>query len=76
MALWRHSDKNSAALNNRYPDYVQKRGMISLVNENHVGNKIKELLVYVYSGSFVNNRPKNSRFAAITKHKLFPNTVI
>ena len=27
---------------------------------NHVDNNRKELLVYVHSGSIVNNRPKNS----------------
>ena len=35
-ALWRRSDKNSAALNYRYLDFVQARGLISLVNDNHV----------------------------------------
>ena len=50
-ALWRHSDKNSAAINNRYLNYVQMRGLISLVNDNHVDNNLKEILVYVYFGA-------------------------
>ena len=58
MALWRHSDKNSAAINNRNQDFVQMRGLISLVNDNQVYKSLKEILVYVYYGSIVNNRPK------------------
>ena len=27
------------------------RGLISLVSDNHVGNNLKEILVYVYYGS-------------------------
>ena len=34
-------------------------GYISLVNDNHVDNIHKEILVYVYSGSIVNSQPKN-----------------
>ena len=34
-------------------------GSISLVNDNHVDNNLKEILVYVYSGSIVNNRSQN-----------------
>ena len=37
------------------------RGLISLVNDNHVDNKLKDILVYVYLGSIVNNRPKNGQ---------------
>ena len=44
-ALWRHSDKNSAAINNL--NFVQTQGCISLVNDNHVDSKPKEILVYV-----------------------------
>ena len=58
MELWRHSDKNGAAKNNRYLDFVQMRGLISLVNDNHVDNNFKEILVYIYLGSIVINRPK------------------
>ena len=35
------------------------RGLISLVNDNHIDNNLKEILVYVYLGSIVNNQPKN-----------------
>ena len=54
----RHSDKNSAAINNRDLDFVQTRGLISVVNDSHVDNSLKEILVYVYNGSIVNNRLK------------------
>ena len=57
MALWRHSDKNSAAINNRYLDYIQTRGLILLLNDNHVVNNRKKSLVYVYFGKTVNNGP-------------------
>ena len=59
-ALRRHSDKNSSAVNNRYLDFVQTRGWISLVNDNHVDNNLKEMLAFVYYGSIVNNRPKKT----------------
>ena len=39
-ALWRRSDKNSADINNRYLDFVQTRGLISLVNDNHMDNNL------------------------------------
>ena len=32
--------------------------LISLVNDNHVDNNLRENLVYAYSGSIANNRPK------------------
>ena len=35
--------------------------LISLVNDNHVDNNLKEILVYVYFGSIVNNQPKNEK---------------
>ena len=53
MALWRHSYKNSAAINNRYLDFWQTRALISLVNNNHMDNNLKEILVYVYLCSTV-----------------------
>ena len=53
-ALWRHSDKNSAAINNRFLDFIQTRGLIPLVNDNHVDNNLKEILMYVYFCSIVN----------------------
>ena len=34
------------------------RDLISFVNDNHVDNNLKEILVYVYFGSIVNNQPK------------------
>ena len=49
-SLLRHSDKNSAAINNRCLD--------SLVRDNHVDNNRKENFVYVYFGSIVNDRHK------------------
>ena len=45
-----HRDKNSAAINNRYLHVVQTRGLILSVNNNHVDNKLKEILEYVYLG--------------------------
>ena len=53
----RHSDV-TAAINNRYLDFVQTPGSISLVNDNHVDNNIKEMLVYASFSSIVNNRSK------------------
>ena len=50
IALWRHSDKTSAVINNHYLDL--------LVNDNHVDNNLKEKLVYVYFGSIVNNQAR------------------
>ena len=46
-AIWHHSDKNNAAtrINNHYLDFVQTRGLISLVNDYHVDNNLKEILV-------------------------------
>ena len=38
-------------------------GLISLVNDNHVNNNLKEILVYIYSGSIVNNPPKNRKMS-------------
>ena len=37
--------------------------MISLVNDNHMDNNLKEILVYVYLGSIVNNEPKHDEKA-------------
>ena len=54
MAVWRRSDKNTTAINNRYLDIVQTRSLILLVNDNRVDNNIKEISVYVYFGSIVN----------------------
>ena len=37
--------------------------MITLVNDNHMDNYLKEMLVFVYYGSIVNNQPnkKNNK---------------
>ena len=35
-------------------------GLITLVNDNQVDNYLKEILEFVYYGSFVNNRPKTA----------------
>ena len=58
-ALWRHSDKFSAAINKRYLDFVQASTLISLVHDNHLDNYLKEILAFVYYGSIVKNEPKN-----------------
>ena len=55
-ALWHHSDKNSLTINNRYLEFIIVR-LITLVNDNHVDNYLKEILASVYYGS--NIRPKN-----------------
>ena len=59
--LWRHSDKKSAAINNRYMylDFFLTRGLITVVNDNHVDNYLKEILAFVYYGSIANNQPKS-----------------
>ena len=35
-------------------------GLITLVNDNHVDNYLKEILAFVYYGSIVNNWPKKT----------------
>ena len=35
------------------------RSLISLVNDNHVDNYLKEIIAFVYYGSNVNNRPRS-----------------
>ena len=57
MVLKGHSNKNSAAINNRYLDFVQMRVLFSLANDNRVDSNLKEILVYLYLGSVVNSRP-------------------
>ena len=61
----RHIDKNSAAINKRHLDFIQTRGLISLISDDHVNNSLKESLVDVYYGLFVNNRPKNGFLAIV-----------
>ena len=57
--LTRHSE-NSAAINNRYLSFVQMRGLILLVNDNHVDNNLKEILEYLYLGPNENSRSKTT----------------
>ena len=45
-----------------------KRGLISLVNDIHVDNNFKGILLYLYLGSIVNYRPKNCSTTAIHFH--------
>ena len=40
------------------------RGLISLVNDNHVDSSLKEILVYVYLSSIVKNCPQNRSLCA------------
>ena len=54
------TDNPSAAINNRYLAFVQMRGLISLVNDYHVDNNAKKILVYIDYGSIVNNRRNKS----------------
>ena len=43
-------------MNNRYLDFVQTRGLITVVSDNNVDNNLKEFLVYLYSSTIVHNR--------------------
>ena len=43
----------AARINNRQVDFVQTHSLISVVNDNHVNNNLKEILVYVYFGSII-----------------------
>ena len=45
------------AINNCYLDFVQTHGLISLVNDKHMDNNIKEISMNVYYGLIVNNQP-------------------
>ena len=40
--------------------------LISLVNDNHVANNLKEILVCVYFGSIANNQPKKQYIVTIS----------
>ena len=64
-AFLHHNDKNGATINNRYLDFVQTRGLISLVNDYHVDKDLKEILVHVYFGSIVNNRLKREETGSL-----------
>ena len=50
------TENNTAAINNRYLEFVQSRGRISLVNDNQLDNYVKDILAFTYYG--VKNRPK------------------
>ena len=61
-ALWRHSDKKSAAANKRYRAvWFQWSTIITW-------NNLKETWVHVYFGSIVNNRPKKLYCGEIRGH--------
>ena len=53
------------SLCNSPQDFVQTRGLISLVNDNHVYNNIKEILVYAYLGSTVNNPSRKHAYITL-----------
>ena len=38
-------------------------GLISLVSDNHMGNNLKEILVFVYYDLIANNQPLNKVFS-------------
>ena len=40
-------------------------GVITLVNDNHVDNYLKEILAFVYYGLIVHNGPKNAQYFAM-----------
>ena len=42
--------------------------LISLVDDNHMDNKLKEIFVYVFYGSVVNNQPKNDDWTLFHMH--------
>ena len=44
------------------PRFRTNTRLISLVNDNRVDNNLKDILVYAYFGSIVNNRPKKGLF--------------
>ena len=63
--------------NNRNPGFLLTCSLISLVTDNHVNKNLKEILVYVYFGSIVNNCPKNAvctTYLAMGKLQLFSET--
>ena len=46
------------AIGNCNRDFLQLCSLISLVNDNHVDNNLKEILLFVYYGLIVNSQPK------------------
>ena len=51
-------------------DIVQTHSLISLVNDNHVDNYLKEILAFVYYGSIINIRPKNVNVKIMNVYEL------
>ena len=45
--------------------------LISLVNDNHVDNYLKEILAFVYYGSIVNNQPNWLCWGLMTRQPLW-----
>ena len=68
LALRRHNDKNSVL-----PGFCLTRGLITLVNDDHVDNYLKEILASVYYWSIGNSRPKKGGISTKCIH-LFKNT--
>ena len=60
---WNKSHIHSKHLNILYilplPRFRLKRGLITLVNDNHVDNYLTVILAFVYNCSIVYNRPKS-----------------
>ena len=48
------------------------RGLISFVNDNHMKKYLKEISVYVYYGSSVNNWPNNTLQASVAQSDARP----
>ena len=49
---------NNAATNNRYLDFVQTLGLISMVNDYNLNINLKEILAYMYFGLTINPKRK------------------
>ena len=65
LFIW-HSDVTVTSI----ARYVQTRSLISLVNDNHVGNDLKKSLMFVYFGSIVNIRPKTNVWVNIESKRI------
>ena len=42
------------------PEFHLTRGLITLVNDNHMDNYLKDILAFVYHGYIANSRPNES----------------
>ena len=49
------------AINNSNLDFVQMCGLITLVNDNHMDNYLKEILAFVYYGSTTQKWQKSTK---------------